>query len=174
VTLCNSLFVFYSSILMSGNRSCSLRSPLSYSSHCFQTSSLVWLNRHHVGLRYSLLIQTSFIKRDHVLPWTCLMPDICFVMELWKKIPLSVSICNLCLRARVYFRHDNLKLPNFHHVTYIAVARSSSAFWYERVIYLRFCGWSHVFVRYDTIRDAILTCAQKPTRVSLIPHGTNN
>jgi len=30
-------------------------------------------------------------------------------------------------------------------------------------------------VRYDTIRDAILTCARKPTSVSpYLPHGTDN
>ena len=27
-------------------------------------------------------------------------------------------------------------------------------------------------IRHDTIRDAVLTCAQKPTRVSFNPYGT--
>jgi len=29
-------------------------------------------------------------------------------------------------------------------------------------------NWKFIYHRYDTIRDVILTCARKPTRVSLI------
>jgi len=42
-----------------------------------------------------------------------------------------------------------------------------SSVWTVRVCFERKCA-SNYTIRYDTIRDAILTCARKPTRVSLI------
>ena len=51
-------------------------------------------------------------------------------------------------------------------VSYLPVVRS-------RTFYrLNKCVFS--FLRYDTIRDAILTCARKPTCQLNLPHGTDN
>jgi len=44
-----------------------------------------------------------------------------------------------------------------------------------RTTILKLADFGRVVAKYDTIRDAILTCARKPTRVKLnLPHGNDN
>ena len=103
-------------------------------------------------------------------PWACVCPSVCLsvCVCLTRRIARSLSDSwASCLTHPVYSQSDHVcqSRTAMHHLPDVA-AYGALAGW-SSLSRLTDCNYI-VTIWYDTIRDAILTCARKLTWVSLI------